>query len=103
MIYEYDPTASLSADQLELVLGGEIHLWTERSDPSNMDQVMWPRASAAGEILWSGRQDLSGQNRSQIDAAVRLSDLRERMLLRGVGSEPIQMAYCTQYQGDCTW
>lgn len=59
-----------------MVLGGEIHLWSERSDPYNAGRVIWPRSSAAGEVLWSGRQDLSGQNRSQIDTAVGLSDLR---------------------------
>jgi hexosaminidase len=53
--------------------------------------------------MWSGRQDASGKNRGQVDAARRLSDMRERMVIRGVKCEPIQMAYCTQYDGDCTW
>ncbi|KFY57796.1 hypothetical protein V496_06343 [Pseudogymnoascus sp. VKM F-4515 (FW-2607)] len=103
LMYSYDPTAQLSAEQVALVLGGEVHLFTERSDPSNLDAIMWPRTGAAAEVMWSGRQDASGQNRSQIDAAVRLSDMRERMVIRGVSCEPIQMAYCTQYDGDCTW
>ncbi|KAJ5772732.1 Beta-hexosaminidase subunit alpha/beta [Penicillium paradoxum] len=103
VMYEYDPTASLSAAQAKLVVGGEVHLFSEQTDPSNLDPMIWPRTSAAGEVMWSGRQDSRGQNRSQIDAAVRLSELRERMVLRGVNLAPVQMAYCTQYDGDCTW
>lgn len=61
-----------------------------------MDTVIWPRASAAGEVLWSGRQDASGQNRSQIEAGPRLSELRELMVARGVGASPITMLWCTQ-------
>ncbi|OBT45938.1 hypothetical protein VE00_04245 [Pseudogymnoascus sp. WSF 3629] len=37
LMYSYDPTAHLSAEQVALVLGGEVHLFTERSDPSNLD------------------------------------------------------------------
>lgn len=96
-MYSYDPTAGLSAEEAALVLGGEVHLFTERSDPSNLDAIMWPRTGAAGEVMWSG------QNTSQSDAALRLSDMRERMVIRGVNCEPIQMAYCTQYGGDCNW
>jgi hexosaminidase len=70
-------------------------MWAEQTDPSNLDNMVWPRASAAGEILWSGAKDAQGQNRSQIDAAPRLSEMRERLVAMGVGAEPIQMPYCT--------
>ncbi|KAJ5169569.1 uncharacterized protein N7500_002352, partial [Penicillium coprophilum] len=103
VVWEYDPTASLSAEQAKLVIGGEIHLFSEQSDPSNLDPMVWPRSCAAGENMWSGRKTQGGQNRSQIDAAVRLSDMRERMVLRGITLAPVQMAWCTQYGGDCTW
>jgi hypothetical protein len=36
-MYSYDPIAHLSAEQVALVLEGEVHLFTERSDPSNLD------------------------------------------------------------------
>ncbi|OQE20616.1 hypothetical protein PENFLA_c016G06454 [Penicillium flavigenum] len=103
VVWEYDPIASLPAEQAALVIGGEIHLFSEQSDPSNLDTMVWPRSSAGGENMWSGRQTPSGQNRSQADAAARLSDLRERMVLRGINLAPVQMAWCTQYGGDCTW
>jgi len=79
-----------------LVVGGEVHIWSEQTDPVNLDDMVWPRASAAGEILWSGRQDASGQNRSQLDASPRLAEMRERMVARGIGAGPVQMVFCTQ-------
>lgn len=77
-------------------MGGEVHIWSEQTDPVNLDDMVWPRASAAAEVLWSGRQDEAGQNRSQITAAPRLAEMRERMLLRGVRAGPVQMVFCTQ-------
>lgn len=86
----------MPASEQHLVQGGEVHIWSEQTDPVNLDEVVWPRASAAGEVLWSGRQDGSGQNRSQILASPRLADMRERMVARGVGAGPVQMVFCTQ-------
>lgn len=95
-IYSYDPTADLNATQKALVLGGEVHIWSEQTDPVNLDDMVWPRASAAAEVMWSGRQDGNGVNRSQIEASPRLNEMRERMVLRGVRAGPVQMVFCTQ-------
>lgn len=78
------------------MLGGEVHIWSEQTDAVNLDDMVWPRSSAAGEVLWAGRQDASGHNRSQIDAGPRLAEMRERMVLRGVRAGPVQMVFCTQ-------
>jgi hexosaminidase len=88
LIYSYDPTAGLT---------GEIHMWSEQTDPVILDSMVWPRAGAAAEVMWSGRQDASGQNRSQLDASPRLAEMRERMVLRGVNAGPVQMIFCTQH------
>ncbi|CRK20226.1 hypothetical protein BN1723_017849, partial [Verticillium longisporum] len=82
--------------EAKLVLGGEVTAWSESIDAVSLDTVLWPRTSAAGEVLWSGRTDASGQNRSQYDAAPRLAEFRERMVARGVGSAPVHMPFCTQ-------
>jgi len=73
-----------------------VAVWSETIDPVNLDTLLWPRASAAGEVLWSGRTDASGQNRSQLTAAPRLNEWRERLVARGVRASPIQMIWCTQ-------
>ncbi|KAF6813322.1 glycosyl hydrolase family 20 [Colletotrichum sojae] len=96
LVYSHDPRANLTEEEAKLVLGGEVAAWSESIDPISIDGILWPRASAAGEVLWSGRQDASGQNRSQYDAAPRLAEFRERMVARGVRSEPVQMTFCTQ-------
>ncbi|TVY85482.1 Beta-hexosaminidase [Lachnellula suecica] len=96
LVYSYDPLAGVPENETHLVLGAEVHIWSEQTDPVNLDSTIWPRASAAGEILWSGRQDASGQNRSQITAAPRLAEMRERMLNRGIQVGPVQMIFCTQ-------
>ncbi|KAI1142902.1 glycoside hydrolase family 20 protein [Hypoxylon sp. FL0543] len=96
LIYTYDPRAGLSDEAAELVLGGEVAAWSEAIDEANLDTILWPRASAAGEVLWSGSVDAAGENRTQVDAAPRLAEFRERLLARGVGAEAVQMTYCTQ-------
>ena len=69
-------------------------MWGEQTDAVNLDPMLWPRAAAAAEVLWSGAKDANGQNRSQIEASPRLSDLRERLVAKGVRAEPVRMAYC---------
>lgn len=102
LIYSYDPLSGIPAENQHLVIGGEAHMWAEQTDPTNLDRMIWPRGSAAAEILWSGAKDpITGANRSQIDAAPRLSEMRERMVALGVGAEPIQMPFCTM-DGGCT-
>ena len=96
LIYSHDPRAGLSEEAAKRVLGGEAAVWTETIDSVNLDTIVWPRAAVMGEVLWSGRTDASGQNRSQYDAAPRLAEMRERMVARGVSASPIQMPFCTQ-------
>ncbi|KAF3762982.1 family 20 glycoside hydrolase [Cryphonectria parasitica EP155] len=97
LIYSHDPAAGVSANATSNVLGGELALWSETIDPQNLDSLAWPRAAAAAEVLWSGRTDAAGQNRSQVDAAPRLNSLRQRLVARGLGASPIQMEWCTMY------
>lgn len=102
LIYSYDPLSGIPPENQHLVIGGEAHMWTEQTDPINLDRMIWPRASAAAEILWSGAKDaLTGGNRSQIEAAPRLSEMRERMVALGVGAESLQMPFCSM-EGGCS-
>jgi hexosaminidase len=76
-------------------------MWAEQTDPINVDRMIWPRGSAVAEVLWSGTKDSEGRNRSQIDAAPRLSEMRERLVNLRIGAEPIQMPYCTMEGMGC--
>ncbi|KAF2273892.1 uncharacterized protein EI97DRAFT_403084 [Westerdykella ornata] len=101
LIYSYDPLAGIPSSHQHLVIGGEAHMWSEQTDPVNLDRMVWPRAAAVAEILWSGAKDKEGRNRSQIEASPRLSEMRERLVAMGVGAEPIQMPYCLMEGTQC--
>ena len=98
-MYAYDPLDGLSDEESKLVIGGEVIMYTEQVDAATLDGVVWPRAAAVGEVLWSGAKDWSGQNRSQITASPRLAQFRERLVLRGIKSTMVQMVYCLQGSG----
>lgn len=101
VVYSYDPLDGVPADQTHLVVGGEVHIWSEQTDGVNLDTMVWPRAAAAAEVLWSGAKDAAGGNRSQIAASPRLAEVRERLVRRGVASEPVHMPFCTMNGTQC--
>ncbi|KAI9727265.1 MAG: N-acetyl-glucosamine-6-phosphate deacetylase [Chrysothrix sp. TS-e1954] len=103
VMYSYDPLQGITDEAAQkLVLGGEAHVWSEQIDATSLDSTIWPRLGAAAEVLWSGAKDpVTGQNRSQITAAPRLSEMRERLIARGVNSGVIQMPFCTQESEQC--
>jgi len=100
-MYAYDPLSNIPSNLTHLVLGGEVHIWSEQTDPVNLDRQVWPRACAAAEVLWSGAKDAQGRNRSQIAASPRLAEMRERLVARGVMAEPVQMPFCTMNGTQC--
>ena len=91
LMYSYDPLSGVPEHLQHLVLGGETHIWSEQTDYVNFHPMVWPRTSAAGEVLWSGAKDAHGHNRSQVAASVRLNEMRERLVARGIRAEPIQV------------
>ena len=98
-ILAYDPVGNLTADQSKLVIGGEAHMWGELTDPSNLDGKVWPRASAAAEVLWSGPHGVKGVNET---VTRRLADVRERMVTMGFAPSVVQMTWCLQNAGSCS-
>ena len=71
------------------VIGGEASVWGEAADETNVLQLLWPRASAVAERLWSPQ--------SVNDAAAalpRLIDQRCRLVARGVPAPPLAPGFC---------
>ena len=101
LVYSYDPLSGVPANLTHLVVGGETHIWSEQTDTVNLMSMVWPRTCAAGEVLWSGAKDGEGRNRSQVEASPRLAEMRERLVARGVGAEPVHMTFCTQNGTQC--
>lgn len=101
-VYSYDPLKEVSEDLLHshshLVLGGEVHLWSELTDPVTLDGTLWPRAAAAAEVLWRGPQ---GERAVSEDTTRRLAEWRERVVKRGVAAGMVQMEWCLRNKGGC--
>ncbi|MCJ1381614.1 N-acetyl-glucosamine-6-phosphate deacetylase [Xylographa soralifera] len=98
-IYSYDPRVNISTSDQKLLLGGEIQIWGELTDPVNLDGKIWPRAAAAAEVLWSGPTGPEGVNEG---VTRRLAEMRERLVDLGFAASMVQMEWCLQNQGGCT-
>ena len=98
-MYSYDPVKDLHPDSAKNLLGFEVHLWTEKTDDTNLDFKLWPRAAAAAEVMWTGPQSYRPQDLPQ--AAIRLSYQRVWMQLNNIQVEPIHMEWCDLNPGAC--
>ncbi|KAJ6262583.1 Beta-hexosaminidase [Drechslerella dactyloides] len=103
LIYSYDPLEGIPADKAHLVIGGEVHMWSEQVDGQVLDARVWPRASSAAEVLWSGNKEANGQNRTQVSITPRIAEMRERLVARGVRASLVTQGWCLQNPGDCQW
>lgn len=50
-VYSYNPWADIPEEHKHLVLGGEVHLFSELTDSVTLDNMLWLRAAAAAEVL----------------------------------------------------
>lgn len=67
-VYEFEPVpADLPADKQHHILGGQANIWTEYiPDQAKLDYMVYPRATAMAEVLWSPKgqrdfQDFTGR------------------------------------------
>ncbi len=105
--YTFDPlngTQGIAAGAAR-VLGGESALWSEQSDETQVDSLLWPRAASAAEIYWTGANytTTDGQvlARNVSEAQGRLNDVRFRLVQRGVQAMPAQPLYCALDPSQC--
>jgi hexosaminidase len=82
--YTNDPLQAIDdPNHQKLVLGGEVCMWGETVDGSEIFSTVWPRAAAAAERLWSP------QHYSDVNAAAdRISSFRCLLNRRGIGAAP---------------
>ncbi|KAL6620255.1 hypothetical protein ACP70R_035394 [Stipagrostis hirtigluma subsp. patula] len=85
--YMNEPLTNISnPEQQRLVLGGEVCMWGEHIDASDIQQTIWPRAAAAAERLWTPFDKLAKNTRS---VTARLARFRCLLNLRGVAAAPL--------------
>lgn len=94
-ILAFDPLEGVPEDRHHLVLGGEVHLWGELTDSVTLDGMLWPRASAAAEVLWRVKGEV-GEASTR-----RLAEMRERLVARGFRAGMVQMEWGLRNRGGC--
>ena len=87
--YHTDPFSgsSLSPEQLRLVLGAEVCMWSPYTDSASFFPTVFPRAAAVAERLWSAAGPAVDEASS---LEQRMQALRCRMVARGIGAAQIQ-------------
>jgi hexosaminidase len=84
----------LSPEEQARFLGGEVAMWSEKVDATNVQQTVWPRSCAPAERLWSPYPDPSTFDPSThlpkipADVNPRLEAQRCRMVRRGIAAGP---------------
>ncbi|KEH21878.1 putative beta-N-acetylhexosaminidase [Medicago truncatula] len=92
-VYTADPLEFIHKESEEkLILGGEVCMWGETADASNVQQTIWPRAAAAAERMWSERDFTSTRN-ATLTALPRLQHFRCLLNRRGVPAAPVTNYY----------
>ncbi|GLJ06940.1 hypothetical protein SUGI_0053400, partial [Cryptomeria japonica] len=85
--YENEPLTNITnPKQQALLIGGEVCMWGETVDPSDIEQTIWPRAAAAAERLWTSFDKIA---RDPTKVANRLANFRCLLNQRGVAAAPL--------------
>ncbi|KAG0290976.1 hypothetical protein BGZ96_005589 [Linnemannia gamsii] len=100
-IYSYALTDGMTDEEQKMVYGGEICMWGEQTDSSNLDSSVWPRSAAAAEVMWSGTKDAAGHARPLLDASRRLNAVRERLVQMGIRAAPMFPSWCAKHPEAC--
>jgi hexosaminidase len=89
-MYGYDPCNGLNEQECSHIVGGEVCMWGEHVDEQNIDSIVFPRACAVGERLWSASSVID-----TTDAHDRLLIQRCRLVQRGIRSSPVEPGFCS--------
>ena len=82
-VYATDILAGVTnSSALPFILGGQVCLWGESVDASNVLSVLWPRAAAAAERLWS--YNFKDSTAQTWETVTRMAQFRCELLERGV-------------------
>ncbi|KAE8663018.1 Beta-hexosaminidase 3 [Hibiscus syriacus] len=85
--YINEPLTNITnSKQQKLVIGGEVCMWGETADGSDIEQTIWPRAAAAAERLWTPFDKLAKNPR---EATGRLATFRCLLNQRGIAAAPL--------------
>ncbi|XP_063976668.1 probable beta-hexosaminidase fdl isoform X2 [Diachasmimorpha longicaudata] len=96
-VYNHRPWRDYQA--ANLVMGGEVALWSEQIGQASLGPRLWPRASAFAERLWS---DLPTAGYiTEENVYTRLSAHMDVLQTRGLKTEAMWPQWCSQNPGKC--
>ncbi|XP_031287803.1 beta-hexosaminidase 3 [Pistacia vera] len=85
--YLNEPLTNIKeSSQQKLVIGGEVCMWGETVDASDIQQTIWPRAAAAAERLWTPYGKLA---KDTTLVTGRLAHFRCLLNQRGIAAAPL--------------
>ncbi|KAJ0018368.1 hypothetical protein Pint_11669 [Pistacia integerrima] len=85
--YLNEPLTNIKeSSQQKLVMGGEVCMWGETVDASDIQQTIWPRAAAAAERLWTPYGKLA---KDTTLVTGRLAHFRCLLNQRGIAAAPL--------------
>uniref|UniRef100_A0A060TBC1 Beta-hexosaminidase n=1 Tax=Blastobotrys adeninivorans TaxID=409370 RepID=A0A060TBC1_BLAAD len=99
-IYDYDFTTNLTDSQKQHIVGAEAPLWSEQSDDTVVDNKVWPRAAALGELVWSGNKNKDGHKRTT-ELSQRIYNFRDYLVALGIQAAPLTSRYCINHPHAC--
>lgn len=94
-VLAYNPLKDIPKEKHYLIIGGEVHLWTELTDSMTLDFMLWPRAAAAAEMMWRGIGEV------EESTTRRLAVMRERLVKKGIRAGMVQMEWALRNPGEC--
>ncbi|XP_044508140.1 beta-hexosaminidase 3-like [Mangifera indica] len=74
------------SSQQKLVIGGEVCMWGETVDTSDIQETIWPRAAAAAERMWTPYDKLANDTTR---VTGRLAHFRCLLNQRGIAAAPV--------------
>ncbi|KAA8646680.1 woronin body major protein [Aspergillus tanneri] len=99
-IYNYDFTLNLTDAQAKHIIGATAPLWTEQADDVTVSSLLWPRAAALAELVWSGNRDAKGRKRTT-EMTQRIINFREYLVANGIMATVLVPKYCLQHPHAC--
>jgi hexosaminidase len=80
-------------------------VWAEQIDETNYEGVIWPRAAAVAELLWTGSASTVNNTfpRSSLEAFPRMNDIRYRLVDGGINAIPLQPEWCALRPHKCDY
>ncbi|KAJ0979429.1 hypothetical protein J5N97_014903 [Dioscorea zingiberensis] len=91
--YTAEPLEGIEdSSQQQLVIGGEVCMWSETADTSDVQQTIWPRAAAAAERMWSSR-DATSTSALNTTVLPRMHYFRCLLNHRGIAAAPVTNQY----------